>query len=420
MTYGKNNVDWQQRVDFKRLREDRIVKAHRMLHKYGIGAAIVFNWDSSRYLSAPWNHAYGKTRPSTFILLVRDAGFPYVPVRKGFDDEVVINDCPWLEGRVATEDVLYQPQVMKFRSEEDTVKAWTKTAQQIKSLMKEHGVAALPCSVDYANPLMIKTLQDAGLKIVDGIAWMLETDMVKTDDEVVLIEMAATCNEAGYAALMREFRPGMRENDAQAIMAKAIYEAGAEYIDGWVVDSGPRTSPRHFNWSDRVVRPGELMTAEAVAVAYCGYKVCYDRTFLVGGKPTDLQKEIYQITTELVHKVEELLKPGNTTHDVARARPWPAKGYKSLEEIRKGRSELKGTGFTNHMGGMGIRYDAAPTCTLEFPDLPLEKNMVISYHCVFWVEGGEGAAIENTYRITENGCKNLHKWPFEELMVLGN
>lgn len=28
-------------------------------------------------------------------------------------------------------------------------------------------------------------------------------------------------------------------------------------------------------------------------INYCGYKVCYDRTFLVGAKATALQKEVY-------------------------------------------------------------------------------------------------------------------------------
>ncbi len=45
---GKTNVDWQQRIDFDRLRKDRIARANQMLHKHGIGAAIVYNWDSRR------------------------------------------------------------------------------------------------------------------------------------------------------------------------------------------------------------------------------------------------------------------------------------------------------------------------------------------------------------------------------------
>lgn len=413
--WGKGNVDWQQRIDFKRLREERIARAHKMLHKYEIGAAIVFNWDSQRYLFSNWNHPYAKHIPWHFALLIRDAGFPYVSVKKGFDDEQVIQDCPWLEGRIVTFDILLQPEVIKLRSDDDAEGRWKKTAQQIKSLMKEHGADSLPISVDYAPPYTIKALQDAGLSVVDGNAWILEADMIKTEDEIQLMKMAASCNEAGYSLLVKEFRPGMRENDAQAIMAKGIYGAGADYLEGWVVNSGPRTSPRSFNWSDRTVRPGEFMTVEACHVNFCGYKVCYDRTFLAGGKPTELQKELYAITAELHHKVMDLLKPGITTLDIDRSRPFPPKSFKSLEDLR----EYRTTSYSNHFGGMGIRWDDAPTCTADEVERPIEKNMCIAYHSIHTVKGYEGVAIENTYRITDTGCENLCKWPFDDIIVLG-
>lgn len=414
-SYGKCNVDWQQRVDFTRLRQDRIRKAHKMLHKYGIGAAMVFSWDSARYLSNPWSHPYAKHIPCRFILLVRDAGFPYISVGKGFDDKQVIDDCPWLEGRIVMMDVLSQPEVIKFRADDDAAKRWARTAQQIKSLMKEHGVGDLPVSIDYGPPHLTKALEKAGLSIVDGNAWILEAGMIKTDDEIELMKMAATCNEAGYAALVKEFRPGMRENDAQAIMAKGIYGAGAEYLEGWVVNSGPRTSPRNFNWSDRTVRPGEFLTMEACHVNFCGYKVCYDRTFLVGGKPTELQQELYKITAELHHKVMDLLKPRITTFDIDRSRPFPPKSFKSLKDLR----DYSATWYTNHFGGMGIRWDDAPTCTADEPEREIETNMCIAYHAIFCADGYEGVAIENTYRITDTGCENLCKWPFDDLMVIG-
>jgi len=413
--YGKHNVDWQQRIDFAQLREDRIAKANQMLHKYGIGAAIVFSWDSARYLSNPWNHPYAKHIPLRFVLLVRDAGFPFISVRDDIDGLQPKKDCPWLEGRIVTYEVLSQPSVIRLRPDADAARQWARAAEQIKSLMDEHGVGGLPVSADYGPPHMHKALLDAGLDVVDGNAWILEASMIKTDDEVELMKMAASCNEAGYAALVQEFRPGMRENDAQAIMAKGIYGAGADYLEGWVVNSGPRSSPRNFNWSDRTVRPGELMSVEACHVNYCGYKVCYDRTFLVGGKPTQIQKDLYEMDVGLQHKVKELLKPGVTTAEVARNRPRPHQSFKSIEEI----SEFRTTWFSNHFGGMGIRWDDAPHLTPAEPVIPLEKNMCVAYHCIFCLEGYEGVAIENTYRITDTGCESLCKWPFEDLMVIG-
>jgi len=41
--------------------------------------------------------------------------------------------------------------------------------------------------------------------------------------------------------------------------------------------------------------------------------------------------------------------------------------------------------------------------------------MTVSYHS----QEASGIAIENTYRITEDGCEALTKWPYEEIMVLG-
>lgn len=414
MLWGKMNVDWQARVDFDRLRKERVAKANQMLHKHGIGSAIIYNWDSRRYVSSVWNHPYSRHIPFDYALLIRDGGFPYVHVMKGLDDQRVREDCPWLEGRLLEDAHIGEAMVNRMTPEPAASELWKRNAQLIKSLLKEHGVADLPCSLDYAGPHLMKALQDQGINVVDGNAWMQEARMIKTDDEVALLRLAATCNEAGYSALAAELRPGMRENDAQAIMAKAIYAAGAEYIEGWVVCSGPRTAPRSFNWSDRVIRPGEILTLEACHVTYCGYKVCYDRSFVVGAKPTDLQKEIYGVAVDMHHKVGETLRPGITSHDAARLRPIPSPTFRTLEDVRNYR-----TGWRNHFGGMGISWYEAPYLLLEEPAVELQKNMIIAYHAVYHVEGVVGVALENTYRITDTGCESLCQLPWEELPVLG-
>ena len=412
--YGKHNVDWQQRVDFNRLRQDRLTQAHKAMHKHGVGAAIFYNWDSMRWLTSNFSHPYTRHIAWHCIVMFRDAGFPYVYTKENRDDYWLKNDAPWLKDRIISDKVLAQPELIQMIEPDQAEKVWDRYVQQIKSLMKEHGVEGLPISIDYAGMHLINALQKAGLKVVDGNHWIMDAGIVKTDDEIELMRMAATCNEAGYGAFVREFRAGMRENDAQAIMAKAIYQAGAEYIEGWVVCAGPRSSPRGFNYSDRIVRPGEIMSVEACHVNYCGYKVCYDRTFKIGGKPTDAQKRLYAATADLHHKVMDLLKPGVTNHDVARLRPNPHEPFKDIKELKDYTA-----GFTNHFGGMGIRWNDAPAISTTGPAVVLEKNMVLAYHGIFWLINGDGMAVENTYRITETGCENLCQWPFDELMVLG-
>ncbi|MCC6473438.1 MAG: aminopeptidase P family protein [Burkholderiales bacterium] len=414
--FGLGNVDWQQRIDWNVLRRKRVERAQYFLAKHGLGAALVYNHDRKRYLSAVWNHPYARHVPRDFVLFVRGAGFPYVSVSKHTDRSRVVEDCPWLEGRLMNEDELFNPRIYRYQSESEAQRKYGLTVSQIKSLLQAHGVAGLPVSVDYSTPGMIHALESAGFKVVDGTSWIDECGMVKFDEEILCMKTAAAINEAGYGAVLREARIGMRENELQGIMARAMYEAGAEYYEGWVVAAGERTNPRSFNWSDRPLRPCEFLTLEACHVNWCGYKVCYDRTFLMGARPNELQREIYQTAVEMHAKFQELLRPGVSLHELADKRPKPGVNLRTAEQIRQWRAT-----WSNHFGGMGIAWDSAPYYySAEDPDFVLERNMTIAYHAMMWTDSDEGGvAIENTYRITANGCESLTKWPYQDIMVLG-
>ncbi len=413
--HGMRAVDWQPGIDFDKLRRDRLAKANAAMHKYGIGSALIYGWDSKRYVSSVWNHPYSRHMPFAPVLLIRDAGFPYVWTSKALDDYQVQRESPWLEGHtVADKHGSMRANHMLPRAEAD--KLWKQNAQQIKGMLKEHGVENEPMSLDWAGPDLINALANEGIKVVDGNSWIIEARMVKTEEEISLMKMGAICNEAGYAAVVEKARPGMPENEIQAIMAEAIYRAGAEYVEGWVITGGPRTCPRGYNWSDRNCRPGEMLVVEACHVTYCGYKVCYDRTFVMGDQPTPLQKELYSVAVDMNEAIMQLLKPGITNHDVARLRPTPEPCFRNLQDIVKFRNSY---GWQNHLGGMGIAWYEAPYIDLDEPEVVLEKNMTFSYHIQFWVEGNEGVALENTFRITDTGCENLCKWPYKELRAIG-
>jgi len=416
LRFGQGNVDWQQRINWEELRKKRVARAQQFMAKHGIGAAIIYGHDRRRYLSSVWNHPYGKHLPYNFVLLVRDAGFPYVPVREEVDAGRVREDCPWLDGRLLTEKEFFQPRPYRYQEPAAAKKMWGTTAKQVKALLKKHGVADMPVSIDYCSLNLSYALAEQGLKLVDGNAWIDECGMVKFDEEIVLMKMAAAIHERGYGALVKDFRVGMRENDVQNIVAGVIYGAGAEYQEGWVINAGDRGSPRSFNWSDRPIRPREFLSAEFCHINYCGYKVCYDRTFLVGAKPTELQREVYQTVVEMNDRVKAFLKPGITTRDIAKLRPKPGENLKTSSQIKKWR----GT-WSNHFAGMGIQWDSAPY--FYGPDdaeIELERNMTIAYHALFHVEGeAGGVAVENTFRITQTGCEILTKWPYEEIQVIG-
>lgn len=420
MSFGKMAVDWEQRVDFDKLRKDRVEKANKAMKDAGVGAAVIFQFESKRYLTSYWAHPYARHLPELYYLFVKDNGFPYLPGRDM--DWGAMGQAPWLKDRFLAEDKLPEINVAMWLPDEQKEALCKKIAANIKAMMKQHKVADLPVSVDWTTPLLIDALKSEGLKVVDGTNWMLMARMIKTPEEIELLRMAATCNESAYTELCRILRPGVRENDAQAAMVHAAYSAGAEYVEGWVTASGPRSSPRRFNGSDRTIRAGELFAIEMCHTTYCGYKNCMGRSWVVGAKPTEMQKDLYEQLAFNEDRMLKQLKPGASSHAVAKT---AARNYfESVEDMRKYRATMK-----NHMGGMGMQWNELPQITTAIPDMKLEPGMVIAYAINGYIRNRKdganelwnhaGCHIENTVVVTETGNEVLTRWPWRELIVVG-
>ncbi len=404
LSFGKMAVDWEQRVDFDKLRKERVERTNKMMKKYGVGSLLLFGWDNRRYVSGAFaNHPYMRHLPGNAFLLLRDAGFPYMRTEPAME-----KFCPWLKDRLVSEDELSIHRVFNAIRSDTAAERWGKTAEQIKGFMKRHGVVDLPLGIDWTGPNVVKALEKAGIEVVDGNIVMGEARMVKFDEEIELMRQAATCNEAGYGAVTSVLRPGMRENDLLAIFAKAMYEAGAEYAEGWCMGSGERHHAISFNWSDRIIRPGEFFNLEACHVTFCGYKVCYDRTFFVGDEPTDTQKDAYQALVEMQEDFQKTLSQwkGMTTHQV-----WDARPVADPKKLNRGRVAWH---------GIGSGWGEVPARDQD-EDFPVEQNMIFCTHTMGWVEGvpNTGVSLENTYRTTDTGWERLTKWPYKELKVYG-
>ncbi len=427
MSFGKMAVDWEQRVDFDKLRKDRLANANKAMKEYGIGTAIIYDWDMQRYVSSYWAHPYARHHPHMFHLLFKDAGHPYITI--GANDLVhQPQTAPWLKDKFVSDgNILENAGVRHYLPDDAKQKKFEKIAGQIKALMNKHRVMDLAVSIDYGSPYMAKALEKEGMKVLDGNNWELEARVIKTPEEIELLRMAATCIERGYTELARVLRPGMRENDCRGIMMKAAAEAGAEYEEGWVNSSGPRGSPKRYNWSDRMIRAGEMFSIEQCHVTYCGYKNCMSRIFMVGAKPNQMQKEIYDQIVYLEDRAIKMLKPGASCKELGKA---ARKIYDSIEDMKKYRNTLQ---LSNHQGGMGISHGELPYIggmnEPGMPDRKLEPGMVVAYALTAHIKkpgaplndewAGAGGDIENTVVITETGNEMLTIFPWREMMICG-
>src|SRR5207247_314212 len=130
-------------------------------------------------------------------------------------------------------------------------------------------------------PPFLFALQEAGVEVRDGQQTMLEARMIKSQDELTLLNMAAAMVDGVYQDIYEALKPGVRENEVVALATKRLYEMGSDCVEAINSISGERCSPHPHNFTDRIIRPGDQAFFDII-MSFTGYRTCYYRTFSVG------------------------------------------------------------------------------------------------------------------------------------------
>ncbi len=432
MTFGNYAVDYEQRAyNPERMRKERLERAHAALNRFGFGAMVTYSYDSHRYLGYYSLHQYARRRPGTFLLLIKDAGYPYAPVDR-FPPTGEEELLPWYKGKMilktSTQHMVFQGYPQK---PEYMVGVWDKVAAEIKGLLEKHGVANLPCGVDMTNLHMTDACRRAGINMVDGNHVMVAARMVKTEDEIECLRMAGVITESAHWEVCKALRPGVTEWEMAGVASNALFKLGAEDMEGpsFVICSGERSGHNVPAMpTDRIVRPGDMFIIDINGISFQGYRSCFYRTYLVGDKPTEFQKEIYQCSYEAVTALGDSLKSGIT--NIEAVENFEDKGRKSGGWGSMPKWPAPGRYYTRMSHHIGLcSGDPGPRATenLLDPDSPplmLEKNMCFAVEVGVYTWDGkkwarDGAKIENCGRVTDDGFEVFYRFPCKDLITCG-
>ena len=68
-TYGTMAVDWEQRVDFDRLRRERLERVKTLLKESEMGSLLCFDMNNVRYITATHIGTWAQDKANRFTLL---------------------------------------------------------------------------------------------------------------------------------------------------------------------------------------------------------------------------------------------------------------------------------------------------------------------------------------------------------------
>jgi Xaa-Pro dipeptidase len=411
-TYGPNAVDWEERTDLARLREQRLARLKETLERSDLGSLLTFDFHNIRYMTSTHIGTWAMDKLIRFALLPRGGE----PVVWDFGSAARHHQLynPWLDGRTD------EPERGRARAGISTLRGAfhpeagiaADVAQKLRRELDAHGLAGEPVGVDMVELPVLAALRDAGLDVVDGQQTFLEARRRKTPDEITLLTTACTLVDAAYDELYRFLRPGVRENECVGLVAKVLYDLGSEHVEGVNAISGERCSPHPHVYSDRILRPGDPAFFD-ILHSYNGYRTCYYRTFAVGSASAAM-RDAYRRCRDYMDEAIALVKPGATTADIVAV--WPR-----AEEFGFANEEAA---FALQYGhGVGLSIWEKPIfsrlVSLDHPEV-LEEGMLFALE-TYWpaADGWSAARIEEEVVVTADGCEVITKFPAEELLVAG-
>ena len=400
---GHTQVDFEERINFRRLHDYRLARTRAALANSGLGALLSFDQHNIRYTTSTVIGEWARDKLTRYSLLTGN-GDPYI----------------WDFGSAARHHRLHAPWLhhdhcragmlgMRGATGAD-ITLFRNAAKEIKSVLDAEGVGDMPLGVDMVELPMIFELQRAGIEVRDGQQTMLQAREVKNIDELTLLNMASAMVDGVYQDIAEALKPGVRESDIVALATKRLYEMGSDCVEAINSIAGERCSPHPHNFTDRLIRPGDQAFFDIIQ-SFMGYRTCYYRTFNVG-RATPSQRTAYKKAREWMDIAIDLLRPGVGSDRIAAALP-----------------KAEQAGFANEMDAFGLNF--CHGLGLGLHERPLVSRLTsfrepieLKVGMVFAVEtycpasdGVSAARIEEEVILTPKGPQIISLYPAEELPI---
>ncbi len=400
---GHTQVDFEERVNFRRLHDYRLARLRAALNASGLGALLSFDQANIRYTTSTVIGEWARDKLTRYSLLTGN-GNPYI----------------WDFGSAAKHHRLYAPWLEQSHCRAGLlgmrgavgadIALFREAAQEIKAILEEEGVADMPLGIDVVEPPMMFELQRLGIDVRDGQQTMLQAREVKNTDEITLLNMAAAMVDGVYQDIAEALKPGVRESQIVAMATARLYEMGSDCVEAINAISGERCSPHPHNFTDRLIRPGDQAFFDVIQ-SFMGYRTCYYRTFSVG-RSTEPQRTAYKKAREWMDKAIDFIKPGMSSDVIANAFP-------KAEEIGFA-NEMDAFGL-NFCHGLGLGLHERPVISRlnsyrEPVELKVGMVFAVETYCPA-TDGVSAARIEEEVVLTPTGPKIISLYPAEELPV---
>lgn len=357
-------------------RQERQEKARRLMEANNLDAIFLAEGTSLDYFTGM--HWWGSERLFAMVLPAKGTAF-YV--------------CPAFEEGRAREQLANAPE-----SEKADVRIWQEDEspyQRVAQGLQDRGVATGTVGIE----------EEVRFVFSDGIAKASPQTkfssatpvtagcrMIKSEQEVALMRLAAKVTLAAYEAAYHALKPGMTPQQMEDMIESAHSQLG--FSGGASVQVGEYSAFPHGSIAPQVIREGTIVLMDGGCKVE-GYTSDITRTFVIG-KPSDKMKKNFEIVWQAQSAALKAARPGVECQsvDAAARKVIVDAGYAPDYKF-----------FTHRLGhGMGMDGHEWPYL-VRGNTTALAPNMTFSDEPGIYIRGEFGIRLEDDMHITENGAE---------------
>lgn len=148
------------------------------------------------------------------------------------------------------------------------------------------------------------------LELLDPAPFVHELRLRKSAAEIEIMRRGAEISRVAHTEAMRRARPGVRENELDALLEytfRRLGGTGAAYTN--IVAGGANATILHYVENDQPLADGDLVLIDAGAECEF-YASDVTRTFPVNGTFSDVQRSVYELVLEAQLAAIDAVQPG--------------------------------------------------------------------------------------------------------------
>lgn len=236
--------------------------------------------------------------------------------------------------------------------------------------------------------------------------WYEDARLVKSTEEIRLMERAAAICDAAQKYGRQLMRPGAVDIDIQNKVQAFVHRKGARTAFGHVQPTpmaNPSMAYPSFYPTGRIFQPGDAVMTEFTA-GIGGYLGKLFATMFIG-QPTPAYRDMFGLAAETYHALHERVQPGMRVREV-----------RQFMAARTNTSAYE----ANYMFSGWSNYNTPPAYNPRTDDreLDLELSPGLCFSVVGWMrtpDHSAGVWIGDTSIMTNQGLRNLHAYPIDDM-----